>query len=278
MDFLTIFPHMGFPSRVSFTYHLGMGYIHAYLKTKGIDSAFYIQDRPLYPKKIVEDILDENPRMIGFNCCDTNYYIVKLLTQGLKKAGCKNPIVVGGPTATFTDQLIMEDNPAIDICVRGEGEQTVFELFQGLFNKTPLHRVKGITFREKGKIIRTRDRPLINSIDEMPSPYLTRTIPPQMAGELGILTARGCSHSCTYCLFSAMSRRTVRFYSIERIMAELSMVSQYVPGKTLIKIYDDSFSIDPGRVMELCRRIREEGLSRYFDFWCETRADSVDRE
>lgn len=269
---------MKFPAGLSFTYHLGVGYIHAYLRARGVDSTFYTRETPSRPAQIVKEVLEYHSRMIGFTCCDNNYYCVKLISRELKKAGFKNPIVVGGPTATFTDRLIMEDHPDVDICVRGEGEYTVFELLQAFNNNTPLYRVKGITFREKGKIIRTEDRPLITSIDEMPSPYLTHTVPPRMAGELGILTARGCSHTCTYCLFSAMSRRTVRFYSIERIMAELYMISQYAREKTLIKIYDDSFSINPGRVMELCRRIREEGLPKYFNFWCETRADSVDRE
>lgn len=278
IEILTLFPYVKSPSNLQFHYHLGAGYIHAFLGKKGISSKFYIQGTARSLEELAVDILNQHPRIIGFTCYDANYYIIKLISRALKKNDGNIFILIGGPTATFSDRLIMRDAPSIDVCVRGEGEYTTLELIRCLKDKTPLHQVKGITFREKGRIVRTEDRPLIKSIEDMPSPYLSGTIPPSEGTKLGILTSRGCSQNCIFCLFAAISRKSVRFYSIHRITAELSLIAQHTKKKKLVKIYDDSFSTDPNRVRELCRIINDKGLSQHFDFWCETRADSVDRE
>lgn len=283
LDFLTVFPHVDFPSSLRFYYHLGVGYIHSYLAEKGIHSHSYISSSPLRLTEAVEEILSFSPRIVGFTCYDVNYYIIKLISRELKRRNKKILIAIGGPTATFSDTVIIKDNPAIDICVRGEGELTVYEMIQCLEAGRSLNGVRGITFKEKGQIIRNEDRPLIEHLDNMPSPYLSGMIPPEEGGELGILTSRGCAHRCVYCLFAAMSRWSVRVYSVDRIMAELKAIAEKngslnLQNKKLIKIYDDSFSTNPRRVKEICRHLIEENLSQYFDFWCETRADSVNRE
>jgi len=137
-------------------------------------------------------------------------------------------IIAGGPTATFSDKYLLKDMPEIDICVRGEGEYTTFELIEHLKNNDGLSNIisniKGVTYRKNGNIIRNQNRPFIKEIDIIPSPYLTGILKPEdllnQNGEISILTSRGCVYRCTYCNFSAMSRHTIRYHSIDRVMSQ----------------------------------------------------------
>ncbi len=56
-------------------------------------------------------------------------------------------IVYGGVYPTYHWPEIMEQEPAIDFIVRGEGEETVVRFVTALEQKQPLEKVPGIVFR-----------------------------------------------------------------------------------------------------------------------------------
>ena len=189
-DIVFVFPPA--PDGTTFGYHLGAGYVRSYLQRHHIDSDQFVTHQERIFPDIVAGILEYNPRIVGFTCYDLNYPYVRLLSIALKK---KNPlinVILGGPTATFSFREIMNHTPEIDICVRGEGEQTMLELLQKDF--TDLESIRGIAFRSGNEIVSTPERPLISGekkmaeLDVIPSPYLTGIIPPD--GTTGILTSR----------------------------------------------------------------------------------------
>jgi len=52
------------------------------------------------------------------------------------KGACPNAMaILGGPHATFMYEQILNEEAAVDIIVRGEGEQTLLELVQSLWRK-----------------------------------------------------------------------------------------------------------------------------------------------
>lgn len=266
------------------SYHSGVSYILAYLREKGIHGLHFIQKEPIDLDSLVRKILQRGARVIGFTCFDINYPFVRIISQRLKECSPKTVILAGGPTATFSDGLIMQNNPAIDICVRGEGEITTYELLTRLERGRELKDIPGITYRLGAGIFRNPDRPLITSgikgeeLDIIPSPYLSGVNPP--GEECGVITSRGCIFKCVYCNFSAMSRWTVRYHSVERVVSELKKICLDLKNKNktgiTVNINDDAFSLNPARAKQLCRRIIEEKIN--LNLWCETRADRVDRE
>jgi len=277
---LFIFP----PSRSDyrFRFHLGVGYIQAYLEDKKISSSQYVPQRRGTLRNIIDDILRYQPEIVGFTCYDSNYYIVKSIARLLKRRKPDLPIVLGGPTATFSDRFILRDSPDIDVCVRGEGEETTYELVKAAL--TNLEKIKGITFREGDLIVRVRDRPLIRGekreaeLDVLPSPYLKEIAP--LDGQSGVLTSRGCIYKCTFCNFSAMSRHSIRYHSIDRVIEELHKIDEYVSNKfpekqkSLVQLNDDTFSLSTERAKEMCRRIIDEKIN--LKFYADTRADFCD--
>lgn len=244
-----------------------------------IETAQYITDHEKTIPSIVEDILSYKADIVGFTCYDANYPYVRLLSQYLKK---KNPlitIVLGGPTATFSPQLVMEHTPEIDVCIRGEGEETMVELVKKGFSD--LEDIQGITFRSK-TLVDTLDRPLISSgkkgaeLDVLPSPYVTGFIPPD--GKTGLLTGRGCVYHCTYCNFSTMFNHTIRYHSVDRVIAELELIAEHWDPrvKDKIMIQDDIFSLNLKRAKSICQKIIDKGIQLPLSL--ETRADNCDKE
>ena len=71
--------------------------------------------------------------------------IVPHLLQHLKTDQC---IIVGGRAATFNTEDIFNTCPQVNMIVRGDGEQTITELF----SKRPLEEITGLSYREHGKI------------------------------------------------------------------------------------------------------------------------------
>ena len=287
-EMLFVFPLFGKADFAAFTitYHLGASYIVAYLKEKGIYASQLIHTEPIDLYSLTERILEQNPKIVGFTCYDSNYYLVKLLSQLLKNKNPALTIMVGGPTATFSSALIMQDNPAFDVCVRGEGEYTVLELIARLRRIHRISDIKGISYRVNGQLRHSPDRGLITGnqagreLDILPSPYLNNIIPAYE--NAGILTSRGCIFQCTYCNFSLMSRWTVRYHSVERVISELKIIYEGLQskkgkkGNMLVSIYDDTFSLNIEFAKNICRRLIEEKIQLILG--AHTRVDRVDKE
>ena len=284
-----MFPPGGQAKR--FRHHLGMAYIQAYLAKHGFSSSQFIPERGQSLHACVDDVLAIGAPIVGFSCYDSNYYLVRALAERMKKLSPDTIVIMGGPTATFSDELVLEHTPEIDLCVRYEAEETTLELVSAISEGggiDSLHEVRGITYRRNDSIVRTPPRPLFGSgidspghLDALPSPYLEGVLDGTEGA--GIQSARGCVHHCTYCNFAAMSRHTIRFFSVERIISELKVIQSALQNDVgvptalqTVTVYDDAFTLNARRAKEICRRIISEGIGLHLSGLC--RADNLDDE
>ena len=97
---LFLFPDLRFGEygELYFRYHLGLGYVVAYLRKKNIEASFFIHHTCLNIHELVCKIIEQNVSIVGFCCFDTNYYFIKLIAEALKRKKRKVLIIVGGPT------------------------------------------------------------------------------------------------------------------------------------------------------------------------------------
>lgn len=275
----------------SFTYHLGIAYIQAYLAKHGYKSKQVIPPPESTLEECGDYLIATNAPVIGFSCYDTNFYLIRYFASYIKRKKKSTVVIVGGPVATFSDEIILTRIPEIDIVIRFDGEITTLELLSHISKGTHLDcldEIKGISFRRNGAIIRTPDRPFFSSgtgkegeLDGLPSPYLDDVLDGTEGA--GIITARGCTHHCTYCNFTTMSRHTIRYHSVDRIINELKVIqttfdtkSSESPTLKVVPIHDDAFTLNPQRAKEICRQIIKEGVS--LKLFCVCRADNLDEE
>jgi anaerobic magnesium-protoporphyrin IX monomethyl ester cyclase len=213
-------------------------------------------------------------------------------------------------TAMPTETL--RDYPALDFVLRGEPELTFRELIDVLEGKvaaspewvrtllqkadpewTPttgadavdgespdLSSIKGLVWRPRGEIQMNVDRPFIPDLNDLPLP-LYHLLPldtyrmPLMKGPFAfVVTSRGCTAGCKYCIKHVSYQWSVRLLSPERIMQELWTLHGL--GIRNIHMYADLFTVNRDQVMELCERIIKEGLR--IRWTCNSRVDYVDAE
>ncbi|GAG17843.1 unnamed protein product, partial [marine sediment metagenome] len=113
--------------------------------------------------QIVNWIKKKDPDVLGFSTLTASGSGISaaLTSIEVKKWNPNIKIVFGNRHVNHNDYRILNKYPEVDICVRGEGEYTFTELIRALERNKSLEAVKGLTYRDNGKIKRTTDRPLI---------------------------------------------------------------------------------------------------------------------
>lgn len=266
-------------------YHLGQGYIAAYLREHHYQCELYVNDGMISISDMVDDLLEKDALCYGFCVYDTNYYLVKEITKRIRKKSKKKIyIIAGGPTATFSSEKVMSFDKNIDICIRHEGEQTTLKLVNRIYSETGYEDLEGISYRSNnGQLMHNEDVDTPEALDIFPSPILNGIIDPvdcqKKNNMVMLISSRGCVFNCRYCNFAAISRHCIRIHSIDRVMSEIKYIADAEKRsgiKFKIEFMDDIFTINRKRTIALCERILNENIN--FEFSIQTRADCMDTE
>jgi radical SAM superfamily enzyme YgiQ (UPF0313 family) len=202
-----------------------------------------------------------------------------LSAQAAKEACPDAKVVLGGPHATFMDKEILNQEPAVDVIVRGEGEQTLLELSKQMVNSESLDKVDGITFRKNGQIIQMPNRPYIKNLDELPFPAY-KYFPLKQYKLFGkmffpVITSRGCPYQCSFCTTSRILGKEYRARSPKNIVNELELLKNEYEADAYT-FYDDTLTLDKKRIFEICDEIKSRKIDIPWD--CQTRVDQVSKE
>jgi len=241
---------------------LGLAYIASVLKqnheVKIIDSNilnYAIED-------VERRLRSFNPDVVGITSVTPSIYEAYKVAEIAKKVREDCKVILGGPHATFMPRQTMEECKYIDIIVRGEGEETIKELIKNIEKGTPLNEVKGITFREKNKIIDTEPRPFIKNIDDIPFPSRD-LLPIHLYKFNGVkyttmLTSRGCPFKCSFCSSSRLFGGYWRGRSPENVIEEMKIIYEEYGIKN-IEFIDDTFTLNQERAEKICNEIIKQG-------------------
>jgi anaerobic magnesium-protoporphyrin IX monomethyl ester cyclase len=274
--------------RTHFRMCLGGAYIIAYLVQKGFTAHYFLTDEPVNMNECVARIAAMKPRMVGFTVDNSNYFLCQFIARSIKEAVPGIIIIFGGLLPSLQPEVILKNNPFVDICARNESEETCFELLCRLddagfdLKKASLDGVKGISYRLESQVFTNPDRNAIladrsiaDVLDKYPSPYLTGIA---RSHRMGIITARGCNQHCVFCACPVLSNRIIATHSIHRVIEELQYIAEnLVQNKTaIVPIFDDTFTLMPNRALEICHKIVENKIK--LSLACTTRCDKVDEE
>lgn len=175
--------------------------------------------------------------------------------------------VVGGHKATEEVEYLLERCPNIDFVARGEGEETIREIVDGV----PHQDILGLSYRENGTLVHNDNRPLS---DALPAVFPDRSLRRhdynwvQNGVKVArftfdtVLTSRGCPYNCKFCTFSLNPLGQKRKYAerpIESVIEELEKITADV-----VLFSDDNFFTNPRRSEKLCDLIIENGIKKTF--------------
>jgi radical SAM superfamily enzyme YgiQ (UPF0313 family) len=259
---------------------VGLYYLAAQMLDAGFEAAILNLAQPgvTNPDTAFTEALDAfQPDLIGFSVTNPTRFSAMSLARTARQMRPQTVIVFGGPAPTFMADYFFSACNALDIIVKGEGEQTCLALVHALAghrgrkdqNNVPdFSGIPGLVFRDGNTLKHTGPAPLIQDLDRLvhPSRYFAFQ---------HLAMSRGCPGACTFCgspLF--WGTRQVRFHSPEWFFEEIRTLA----GKGISHFYisDDTFTMDRDRVMQLCRKLIQASLD--ITWHAISRVDRVDTQ
>ncbi len=263
---------------------LGLLSIAAYLKHKGHQVFIYDCLGPNVPQSIrekVKAVLAPNPDIVGFSTTTSSFLDGNDMAVLIKEARPRVKIVFGGVHVSALGRPLLQNFPCIDYLSPGEGEETLSELASGLDSSS----IDGLIWRDGDTIVANAPRSLLSNLDELPFPdydslkgfpgsyHLPLFSFIRVPGAT-MLTSRGCPYECSYCDRSVF-KNSYRYNSPAYVYEHMLHLRRHF-GIRHINIYDDLFTLNKPRIVELCRLLTAKPLGIQFN--CAIRVGHADND
>ena len=168
--------------------------------------------------------------------------------------------IFGGPEPAITDPDLFRKNPFMDIVITFEGEITFRNLMLAYESKQFDH-IPGLLINRNGEAVNTGDAKRIETLDQVPSPYLNGVFDQLIADNPGITwqgtleTSRGCPFACTFCDWGSLTYNKVKKFELQRVFDELEWMAQH--NFDFISITDANFGMFAERDSMIADKIIE---------------------
>jgi len=263
-------------------YPLGQAYLGAILEKNnyGVELLNLTNSRwEDVKEEVTKKIQKEKPDVFGISILSNSRISALKLLKQVKETSPKTIIVAGGVHTTMLPEQILENYP-VDFLVLGEGDLTFLELLNNIKKRKPnssFKKIKGIVFKEGGKIIRTLPRERIQDLDSLPIPkheFFAKTI--NKHGIAYLITSRGCPFNCAFCPSSVHWGRRIIQRSAKNVLKEIKFLLKKFPLIKEIHFSDDEFLCNNQRVIDLCKMMISENIK--IKWRCLGRASSINEE
>jgi B12-binding domain/radical SAM domain protein len=223
------------------------------LHVKIVNLAELMLDSPSF--KIAPFVKDLNPRVFAIDLHWAVHSNGAIKTAEICKQLHPNSFVVlGGLTASYFSQEIMESFPFVDGIIRGEAEEPMVTLVDRLTKGRALDDVSGLTYRESNGRVRANERaPPRTDIDEYDYTNLSLIEPRNRLLNLttgsrkvqvwNLPVCRGCTFNCATCGGSDNAYRKIlmrekpSFRSARRMVEDFQRLDEQ--GINMIFMFQD---------------------------------------
>jgi radical SAM superfamily enzyme YgiQ (UPF0313 family) len=256
---------------------VGLGYLTNRLLEEGHEvEVLDIWANQISDEDLVRVIPNLEYDVVGITALSTQYNYVKWLAQQLKRHNDK-PIVVGGPLATFSPEIVLK-HMQVDICVLSEGDISFPNLVNNLGEP---EKVNGIVYLKNSEVAHTAAQEYVRDLDSLGFATRDRNIfatdiyiqngyldgHPEI-NALNVMSNRGCPWQCNFC---SKTYKSARLRSIPHVIEEIKMLKEEF-GVGAIFFNDELLVISRKRTYELCEAIKPLNVK-----WCgQARVDTVD--
>ena len=286
---------------------IGLAYIAAYIKKQGyavtiIDAIADGLNRywPLtrFPGYICQgipfsEIIEQVPAdtdVIGFSAMFSGEWPVQreLITELRRKLPFA-VFVAGGEHATAMPEYSLRDCPALDVCVRGEGEHTLYEILECLRTDGDFTKVNGIVYREAdGRILVNERMPRIRAVNEIPWPhwpegYLEKfwaagkSYGVSSGRDMPLMVSRGCPFQCTFCSSPLMWTTLYKLRDPDDVIAEITHYQERY-NITSLQLYDLTAITRKSWTVEFAQKLIAQAVDLKWSLPSGTRSEALDHE
>jgi tRNA A37 methylthiotransferase MiaB len=206
----------------------------------------------IWRRDVVKDTVDRlaHNDIVAFSTYVWNHRYNYEVARQLKERNPNVLIVFGGPEVAITDPNLFVDNPFMDLVICYEGEIT-FKRVLKAYESQEWENVPGLLINRNGKAVQTQDSERIESLEEVPSPYLAGIFDqlvadnPEITWQGTLETNRGCPFACTFCDWGSLTYNKVKKFELQRVFDELEWMAKH--NFDWISITDANFGMFPER-------------------------------
>lgn len=193
--------------------NLSLRYLAAALRTVGWRVEIVAFNQPRDLPTVLRTITEapEPPIMVGISVA-FQWRAVELLAvaMGLREAGYRGHITIGGHFATFAAPDLLRDFPEIDSVCRHESEETIVELIAAVAGGAPLTGIAGVSTRDPDGMVVAgplRHPPALETLR-----HPDRAGPPKQCfghALAPLVSSRGCYADCSFCCIASWHEQTL---------------------------------------------------------------------
>ncbi len=183
----------------------------------------------------------------------------------------KGVVTIAGGQHFVEDNIAEALNSRVDYVVIGEGEETIKELLKVLEGKLDAHKVKGIAYLDKGRVILTAPREPLVDFEKFPLPDFSLVryakIKVYPVGRI-----RGCGMDCEFCTVKGKPRSAPP----ERLLEQISFLLETKNARYFF-VVDDLFGQHREETIRFCNMLRDyqEKTSTRLDLSVQIRLDKA---
>lgn len=248
---------------------LGILFIGNYLKDK---TGFEVklldnQLENLNDRQLIRFIRSFKPSVVGISVVSFKLYPAYRITQVIKKNFPSIHLCWGGPHLSIFPQESLR-LPRVDSIILGDGEIPFTRLCQNLSQGKKIKSITGLyTLENEPSSNRQFKHYTCQDLNKLPLPDLT-LLPYQryrafltQSSMATAITSKGCPYRCIFC---KLDFSKVRLLSIDRV---IQLVESYLKlGIKEIEFYDETFNLNPQRVIDFANQILKKDLKFKWSF------------
>jgi anaerobic magnesium-protoporphyrin IX monomethyl ester cyclase len=241
----------------------------------------------------VDEVLQRIPAdsdVIGFSAMFSGEWpIQRELIKTLRKRFPNALFVAGGEHITALPEYSLRDCPALDVCVRGEGEHTFYEVLESWSERRDYSQVSGIAYLDANKqFVINSNLPRIRDLDTIPWPYwpegylerfwaIGKSYGVCSERDMPLMISRGCPFQCTFCSSPQMWTTLYKLRDVNDVIAEIKHYQERY-DITAFQLYDLTAIVKKSWTVEFCQRLLDEGINLKWSLPSGTRSEALDAE
>lgn len=251
---------------------LGLLYVAGAIEAAGLDEAHVVDcvAEGLDDAGLEERIRRIKPDVVGIQAITFSILDACNTARLIKRLDGAIPVVMGGPHVNLFPEETMSW-PEVDYALLGEGENNIGPFLDALRGGMGMASVPGAVYRGANDEVKYGPaNPLIENLDMLPTPARRLLDARLYSSALGkgkrlttMMSSRGCPAKCVFCDRPHLGKR-FRARSAAKVVEEMQACLEQF-GIDEFFFYDDTFSIDKERVLQICGLLRERRLSVFWD-------------